>query len=146
MFDEQGNVNNVIEVQDYVPENLDGLSGFEPPPSPPSSYTCPAPVAEDYAKEPPIMPPQLQLTLLNVTPMIHDTQSALPRPQHVVLGHVYCHASSRVGNGSGQMFQQQQSNVNALVIGMTHRYKSKYVTSVLYKPKKKPGGAAEHGL
>lgn len=36
MFDEMGNVNNVIEVHEYVPENLDGLSGFEPPPSPPS--------------------------------------------------------------------------------------------------------------
>ena len=36
MFDEMGNVNNVIEVQEYVPENLDGLSGFDPPPSPPS--------------------------------------------------------------------------------------------------------------
>ena len=144
MFDEQGNVNNVIEVQDYVPENLDGLSGFEPPPSPTSSYNCPAPVAEDYAKEPPIMPPQLQLTLLNVTPATHDTQSALPRPQHVVLGHVYCHASSRGPNQVFQQQTQQQSNVNALVVGMTHRYKSKYVTSVLYKPKKKQG-APEQG-
>jgi len=36
MFDEMGNVNNVLEVHEYVPENLDGLSGFEPPPSPPS--------------------------------------------------------------------------------------------------------------
>eukprot|EP00967_Tisochrysis_lutea_P101222 scaffold151714_cov18-Tisochrysis_lutea.AAC.1 len=36
MFDEMGNVNNVLEVHEYVPENLDGLSGFDPPPSPPS--------------------------------------------------------------------------------------------------------------
>jgi 5'-AMP-activated protein kinase regulatory beta subunit len=36
MFDEMGNVNNVIEVHEYVSENLDGLSGFELPPSPPS--------------------------------------------------------------------------------------------------------------
>jgi 5'-AMP-activated protein kinase, regulatory beta subunit len=36
MFDEMGNVNNVLEVQEYVPENLDSLSGFEPPPSPES--------------------------------------------------------------------------------------------------------------
>lgn len=34
MYDDMGNINNVIEVQEYVPENLDGLSGFEPPPSP----------------------------------------------------------------------------------------------------------------
>ena len=38
MFDEMGNVNNVLEVHEYVPENLDGLSGFDPPPSPPSRY------------------------------------------------------------------------------------------------------------
>lgn len=36
MYDEIGNVNNVIEVQEYVPENLENVSGFDPPPSPPS--------------------------------------------------------------------------------------------------------------
>ena len=36
MYDEGNNVNNVLEVQEYVPENLDSLSGFDPPPSPPS--------------------------------------------------------------------------------------------------------------
>ena len=35
MYDELNNVNNVLEVQEYVPENLDSLSSFEPPPSPP---------------------------------------------------------------------------------------------------------------
>ena len=34
MFDEQGNVNNVLEVQEYVPENLESLSSFDPPASP----------------------------------------------------------------------------------------------------------------
>jgi 5'-AMP-activated protein kinase regulatory beta subunit len=34
MRDENGNVNNVIEVQEYVPENLENISGFDPPPSP----------------------------------------------------------------------------------------------------------------
>jgi len=41
MFDEMGNVNNVLEVHEYVPENLDGLSGFDPPPSPPSRCVFP---------------------------------------------------------------------------------------------------------
>ncbi len=36
MYDEMGNVNNVLEVQENVPENLDSLHSFEPPPSPPS--------------------------------------------------------------------------------------------------------------
>lgn len=36
MYDEMNNVNNAIEVQEYVPENLDNVQGFDPPPSPPS--------------------------------------------------------------------------------------------------------------
>jgi 5'-AMP-activated protein kinase, regulatory beta subunit len=33
-YDDQNNVNNVLEVQEYVPENLESLTSFEPPPSP----------------------------------------------------------------------------------------------------------------
>lgn len=36
MRDEEGNCINVLEVHEFVPENLESLSGFEPPPSPPS--------------------------------------------------------------------------------------------------------------
>lgn len=39
MYDELGNVNNVLEVQEYIPENLESLSGFDPPPSPVSRYS-----------------------------------------------------------------------------------------------------------
>lgn len=35
MYDERGIVNNVMEVHEFVPENLVGVSGFEPPASPP---------------------------------------------------------------------------------------------------------------
>jgi hypothetical protein len=42
MYDEDGNVNNVLEVQEYVPENLASLSSFDPPPSPPER--CPRPL------------------------------------------------------------------------------------------------------
>ena len=35
MHDERGIINNVVEVQEYVPDHLDSLVGFEPPPSPP---------------------------------------------------------------------------------------------------------------
>jgi 5'-AMP-activated protein kinase regulatory beta subunit len=38
MYDEMGNINNTIEVQEYVPENLDNISGFDPPPSPPARW------------------------------------------------------------------------------------------------------------
>ena len=35
MHDERNIINNVVEVQEYVPDHLDSLVGFEPPPSPP---------------------------------------------------------------------------------------------------------------
>ncbi|KAK9836114.1 hypothetical protein WJX81_002381 [Elliptochloris bilobata] len=115
MYDEDNNVNNVLEVQEYVPENLASLSSFDPPPSPPESYNMPLPTPEDYAKEPPAMPPHLQLTLLNVPPAL-DATASLPRPQHVILNHLYCQRNAR--------------GISATVVGATHRYKSKYVTTV----------------
>ncbi len=56
------------------------------------------------------MPPHLQLTLLNVPPAL-DAIAALPRPAHVILNHIY--------------MQRSTGNVNALVLGTTHRYRSK---------------------
>lgn len=35
MHDERGIINNVVEVQEYIPDHLDSLQCFEPPPSPP---------------------------------------------------------------------------------------------------------------
>lgn len=95
MYDEIGNVNNVIEVQEYLPENLDGLTGFEPPPSPDASYDNAAPHADDFNRDPPVMPAHLNLTLLNVPPAM-DAQAVLPRPQHVILNHSYVQRASEV--------------------------------------------------
>jgi len=120
MYDDQGNINNVLEVQEYVAENLESLSGFELPRSPDASYVNPSAVAEDFLKEPPAMPPQLQLSLLNVPPAL-DAIAALPRPQHVVLNHMY--------------LQRTPTVTSAVVVGTTHRFKSKYVTTVLYLPR-----------
>ena len=76
------------------------------------------------------MPPHLQLTLLNVPQQ--DAASSLPRPQHVVLNHLYC--------------QRHTSGVNALIVGTTHRYKTKYVTTVMYKPRRRCRTAVDIGL
>ena len=122
--DDQGNINNVLEVQEYVPENLGSLSGFEPPPSPTSSYANPPAQASDFVKEPPAMPPQLQLSLLNVPPAL-DAIAALPRPQHVVLNHLY-------------LRRMPTTATNAAVMGTTYRYKGKYITTVLYRPRARP--------
>ena len=79
-----------------MPENLDSLVGFDPPPSPPASYASPPPETGDFLKEPPLMPPQLQLSLLNVPPAM-DAIAALPRPQHVILNHLYLQARGAAG-------------------------------------------------
>ena len=76
------------------------------------------------------MPPHLQLTLLNV-PAAPESASALPRPQHVVLNHLYC---------------QRNTGLNALIIGTTHRYRNKYVTTVMYKPRRRYKTAVDEGL
>lgn len=121
MYDDQGNVNNVIEVREYQPEKLENLSNFTAPSSPRESYTNPLPTADDFAKEPPQLPPQLQLTLLNVPPL-PEAPNLLPRPQHVVLNHAY--------------LEKPRHARGCTAVGITHRYRSKYVTVVVFKPLK----------
>ncbi|KAI5061037.1 hypothetical protein GOP47_0023542 [Adiantum capillus-veneris] len=125
--DERGLVKNVLDLQENVPENTESVSGFEPPQSPDSSYTSLFPSSEDFSKEPPAVPPQLHLTLLDV----HDNSDASAsqlRPQHVVLNHLYVEKGRTVQS--------------VLALGLTHRFLSKYVTVVLYKPLPRRTGSA----
>ncbi|KAL3677930.1 hypothetical protein R1sor_020886 [Riccia sorocarpa] len=119
VYDERGQVSNVLDVQEYVPENLDGIAAFDPPRSPDSSYgddSMPAP--EDFSKEPPLLPPHLQLTLLNgPCPLDGPNQGNLSRPPHVILNHTY------VDRGN--------SLSSVMTLGLTHRFRSKFVTVVL---------------
>ncbi|KAK6919209.1 AMP-activated protein kinase, glycogen-binding domain [Dillenia turbinata] len=103
---------------DYVPEETRSISGFESPPSPDSSYNNPNLGSEDFAKEPPIVPPQLQMTLLNIPSSSVDISQPMSRPQHVVLNHLY---------------MQKGSGPSVVALGSTHRFQAKYVTVVLYK-------------
>ncbi|CAO2842400.1 SNF1-related protein kinase regulatory subunit beta-2 [Amaranthus tricolor] len=118
--DEAGNVYNVLDLEDYVPEDTGSISGFEPPQSPEGSYNNTEFNQEDFAKEPPMVPPHLNLTLLNVPALCTEVPPpALSRPQHVVLNHLY--------------MQKGKSGPSVVALGSTHRFKSKYVTVVLYK-------------
>lgn len=98
-----------------IPENLESVSEFEPPPSPDSSYSHPFPVDEDYAKEPPPVPPQVHLTVLG-----NSEEAASEKPQHVVLNHLF--------------IEKGWASQSLVALGLTHRFQSKYVTVVLYKP------------
>ena len=71
----------------------------------------------DYTKEPPPLPPHLRHIILNKPPQLQDT-AALPVPQYVALNHLYCTAIRD----------------NMMVLGITQRYKNKFVTTVYYSP------------
>ncbi|XAR51061.1 hypothetical protein NMG60_11005585 [Bertholletia excelsa] len=109
---------------DYVPENLEGVAQFEAPPSPESSYTQSFLGEEDFAKEPAIVPPQLHLTVLGAQDSEEEaspsSSSSSSRPKHVVLNHLF--------------IEKGWASRSVVALGLTHRFQSKYVTVVLYKP------------
>ncbi|KAM1033673.1 hypothetical protein ACFX2I_037066 [Malus domestica] len=117
--DDAGNSYNLLDLQDYVPEDIGSISGFEPPQSPDSSYNNLQLGSEDFAKEPPSVPPHLQMTLLNAPSSYMEMPPPLSRPQHVVLNHLY--------------MQRGKSGPSVVALGTTERFIAKYVTVVLYK-------------
>uniref|UniRef100_A0A0D9WI08 Association with the SNF1 complex (ASC) domain-containing protein n=1 Tax=Leersia perrieri TaxID=77586 RepID=A0A0D9WI08_9ORYZ len=115
--DERGQVTNLLDVHDYIPESLDSVAEFDAPPSPEHSYDLQLPGEEEFAKEPPTLPSQLVMSVLGET---DNSQEQTPKPKHVVLNHLYIEK----GWGSRSL----------LALGATHRFQSKYVSFVLYKP------------
>ncbi|KAG5039145.1 hypothetical protein JHK82_019966 [Glycine max] len=98
------------------PEDIGSISSFEPPQSPDSSYDNLHLSSEDYAKEPPLVPPLLQMTLLNVPATNMEIQPPMSRPRHGVLNHLYT--------------QKGKSSPSVAGLGTTHRFLAKYVTVV----------------
>lgn len=119
--DETGIVFNLLDVNDYVPENLESVAEFEAPPSPNSSYAQTLLGDEDFAKEPVAVPPQLHLTVLGSENSEETPPST--KPQHVVLNHLF--------------IEKGWASQSVVALGLTHRFQSKYVTVVLYKPLKR---------
>ncbi|GAU38981.1 hypothetical protein TSUD_378570 [Trifolium subterraneum] len=117
--DDAANTYNILDLQDYVPEDIESISSFVPPKSPDSSYNNLHLSSEDYAKEPPLVPPFMQMTLLNVPSANMEFQPLVSRPQHVVLNHLY--------------MQKGKSSPSVVALGTTHRFGAKYVTVVMYK-------------
>ncbi|KAL2510935.1 SNF1-related protein kinase regulatory subunit beta-1 [Abeliophyllum distichum] len=119
--DQTGSVCNILDVHDFVPENLDSVAEFEAPQSPEASYSQAFPGDEDFAKDPVAVPPQLHLSVLD-SENTHETASS-STPKHVVLNHLF--------------IEKGWSSQSMVALGMTHRFQSKYVTVVLYKPIKR---------
>ncbi|XP_035770082.1 5'-AMP-activated protein kinase subunit beta-1b [Neolamprologus brichardi] len=88
--------------------------------SPPGPYLQDAYVTkpDDKLKHPPFLPPHLLQVLLNKDTGISCDPTLLPEPNHVMLNHLY---ALSIKDG-------------VMVLSATHRYKKKYVTTLLYKP------------
>lgn len=94
------------------------------------------PDIDDYTKEPPPLPPHLRHIILNLVrtaslrprhrarahiaawwqPAPSEDPRELPTPMHVTLNHLHCTAIKD----------------RLMVLGMTHRYRRKFVTTVYY--------------
>ncbi|KAL3530096.1 hypothetical protein ACH5RR_009418 [Cinchona calisaya] len=120
--DEMGQLCNLLDVHEHISENFDGVREFEAPPSPDSSYSHSFLWDEDFAKEPVAVPPQLELPGLD-TENIDEGASSSPTPQHVMLDHLFV--------------EKGWASQSVLSLGLTHRFQSKYVTVILYKPLKR---------
>lgn len=101
-----------------MPEILDSVVEFEAPPSPASSYSQMIPSEEDFAKEPATIPAQMHAAVVGVEKKVDES-----KPQHVMLNHLF--------------IEQGWSSQSVVALGLTHRFESKYVTVVLYKPLKR---------
>ncbi|CAN8247196.1 unnamed protein product [Cochlearia groenlandica] len=99
------------------------VAGFEVPLSPVSSYNNVYSSTEDESRDPPSVPPHLQHTLLGY-PGITELDVA---PQGVVLNHLY--------------IENRDAPRSVVALGFSHRFRSKYVTVVIYKPVQRRGNA-----
>ncbi|XP_058121077.1 5'-AMP-activated protein kinase subunit beta-1 isoform X1 [Anopheles ziemanni] len=78
------------------------------------------PTARPWGKEsgPPVLPPHLLQVILNKDTPLSCEPTLLPEPNHVMLNHLY---ALSIKDG-------------VMVLSATHRYRKKYVTTLLYKP------------
>jgi len=94
--------------------------------SPPGTYTQEIPSRHAggggfggfHHSGPPILPPHLLQVILNKETSSHCEPTLLPEPNHVMLNHLY---ALSIKDG-------------VMVLSATHRYRKKYVTTLLYKP------------
>lgn len=89
--------------------------------SPPGEYSQevpPRPVSHSHHGGPPVLPPHLLQVILNKETPVHCEPTLLPEPNHVMLNHLY---ALSIKDG-------------VMVLSAAHRYRKKYVTTLLYKP------------
>ncbi|XP_076802194.1 5'-AMP-activated protein kinase subunit beta-1-like [Clavelina lepadiformis] len=122
-----GILNNVLAVKPSDFEVFEALADDSSAPvkdystSPEEGYTQDVPrgLLDDSSLHPPSLPPHLlNKVLLNQDIDMSYEPSLLPEPQHVMLNHMY---ALSIKDG-------------VMALSATHRYKKKFVTTLLYKP------------
>jgi len=116
--DVNGEMANVVEVRAPDKSTQFSTKSTTGPASPPGDYGQFTYNDQTFKDSPPALPPHLLRALLNTAPPHADPQ-LLPLPHHVMLNHLY-----RIPRIEDKM----------LIVGVTSRYKSKFVTTVLYQP------------
>lgn len=101
----------------------DSLLTKKRPGSPPGEYGQVVPHKETGERgvrhsAPPILPAHLLQVILNKEIPQHCEPSLLPEPNHVMLNHLY---ALSIKDG-------------VMVLSTTHRYRKKYITTIMYKP------------
>ncbi|XP_064621881.1 5'-AMP-activated protein kinase subunit beta-2-like isoform X2 [Lineus longissimus] len=123
-----GTQNNYISVKSsdfevfeaLAQDSIGSVSSSKLSGSPPGDYGQEVPVrrVDKHTGGPPLLPPHLLQVILNKDVPIHCEPTLLPEPNHVMLNHLY---ALSIKDG-------------VMVLSATHRYKKKYVTTLLYKP------------
>ncbi|XP_031092632.1 SNF1-related protein kinase regulatory subunit beta-2-like [Ipomoea triloba] len=117
--DDMGRVFNVLDLKDVIPEVLNNICWPKSPPSPASSYNSAPFSYGDFNEKLPDLPPLLQQTPLNRTSLSRDSVETLQKPLPAVLEHLY--------------FQKGHAGQSMVALSSTHRFRSKYVSLVLFK-------------
>nr|XP_043629046.1 SNF1-related protein kinase regulatory subunit beta-2-like [Erigeron canadensis] len=118
-----GNEFNILELKDSYPENVDRDQEPKSPSSPVSSYNNALLTLEDFAEKFPELPPLLEQMPLNQRISSKNHQQAIQKPLSANLNHLY--------------IKRDNNNQPIVALSSSQRFRTKFVTTVLYKPFKK---------
>ncbi|KAI7744103.1 hypothetical protein M8C21_030353 [Ambrosia artemisiifolia] len=119
--DDIGHVYNVLDLKETENEGID--EDPECPSSPVSSYNNAGFTLQDFGEKLPELPPLLQQMPLNQPSSSKNFQQALHKPLAANLNHLYV--------------KRDPNNQPVVALSSSQRFRTKYVTTVIYKPFKK---------
>nr|XP_036669127.1 5'-AMP-activated protein kinase subunit beta-1 [Drosophila suzukii] len=119
---EEGHRNNLVSVRESdfevfqaLAKDSENVTNYAE-----KEYSQEVPQVKPWEKVsgPPVLPPHLLQVILNKDTPLSCEPTLLPEPNHVMLNHLY---ALSIKDG-------------VMVLSATHRYRKKYVTTLLYKP------------